>query len=116
MIDQAGGLTVALAATGGIVIGFAYFATLWWTVRRMSTARHPALLVAGTFLVRAGGAAVGIVLVSRGEIVGVLAAVAGFLVARTIMIRIVGNPISSIVPAAAGSAPTKAGSPPHGTA
>lgn len=104
MIDAAGGgFTLALASAGGMLIGFGYFGVLWWAVRRVPTARHPALLIGGTFLLRTAGAAAGIVLVSQGEIVGLLGAVAGFLVARTIVIRVVGRPLDAVAAAAAGA-------------
>ncbi len=115
MIDAAGGgFTLALASAGGMLIGLCYFGALWWTVRRIPSARHPALLVAGTFVLRAGGAAAGIVLVSRGEMVGLLAAVAGFLVARTILIRMVGRPLSTMAPVGAAAAAAEVESRPGG--
>lgn len=82
-----------LAAAGGVLIGLLYFGLLWWTVRRMPSARYAAVLVAGSFLVRAAGAAAGIVFVSRGEPIALVATVAGFLAGRTILIRLVGKPL-----------------------
>lgn len=84
---------LGLAVASGVLIGLAYFGMLWWTVRRMSSARHPAALVAGSFLIRTVAAAAAIVLVSGGEWIPLLAVVAGFLVARTILIRVVGKPL-----------------------
>lgn len=96
--------SIALSAAGGISIGTLYFASLWWTVRRISTARHPVLLVGGTLLLRGLAAAAGIVFVSGGLPLALAAAVAGFLLGRTILIRVVGAPLLR-VGAAAGQNP-----------
>lgn len=99
-------LSVVLAAAGGAVVGLMFFGTLWWTVRRLTTARHPGLLVAGSFLLRAVVAAVGIVIVSRGELVPLLLAIGGFIAARTALIRVVGRPLDQA--AGSGSTPVPA--------
>ncbi len=78
------------AAAGGLLLGALYFGGLWWTVRRLPTARHPAALIAGSFLLRAAVAAAGIVVIAGGEPIPLLCAVAGFITARTIAIRRVG--------------------------
>lgn len=106
-MTDAAGLTFALAGAGGALIGLLYFGILWWTVRRIPTARFPAALVAGTFLVRATLAAAGIVVVSRGEFLPLLTAIAGFLVARTILIRVVGRSLDHVRPAGNGAVPAK---------
>lgn len=95
---------VALAAAGGSLIGLLYFGTLWWTVRRLPSARHPAMLVAGSFLIRGAAAAGGLVFVSGGQLLPLVAAVAGFLAGRTILIRAVGRPLGGANTGAAGSA------------
>lgn len=84
---------VALAAAAGLLIGLLYFGVLWWTVRRMLTARYPAVLVAGSFLVRAALAAAAIVFVAGGRLLPLLATIAGFLAGRTVLIRVVGAPL-----------------------
>lgn len=38
---------------GGIALGFFFYAGLWFTVREISTARHPVLLMLGSFWIRA---------------------------------------------------------------
>jgi len=114
MIDAGGGgLALLLACLGGMLIGLGYFGALWWAVRRIASFRHPALLIGGTFLLRAVGAAAGIVLVSGGEIVRLLVAVGGFLAARTLLTRIVGRPLASVT-AVGGGMPPEAGAEPLG--
>lgn len=83
------------AAAGGVAIGLLYFAALWWTVRRIPSTGHPAVLLAGSFLIRAAVAAVGLVFVSGGQPFPLLAAAAGFLLGRTIVIRAVRRPLRS---------------------
>lgn len=81
---------LVLSALGGLLVGLLHFAALWWTVRQITSARSPALLLGGSFLVRTTIAAGGIVLVAAGSPLRLAGAVVGFLVARTIMIRVVG--------------------------
>ena len=45
-------LTGLLAALGGVVLGLFYFAGLWFTLRRLPGHPHPALWVAGSFILR----------------------------------------------------------------
>ena len=85
--------SLLLAAAGGVLIGLLYFGVLWWTVRRLASARRPALLVAGSFLIRAAAAAAGLVFVAGGKPLALVAAVAGFLLGRTILIRVMTRPL-----------------------
>ena len=89
------GALLGLSTAGGVVIGLLYFGTLWWTVRRIRPAQHSAALVAASFLIRAALAAGALVLVSGGDPLPLLAAVAGFLIARTILIRTVRKPLQA---------------------
>lgn len=76
------------SAAGGVILGLLYFGGLWWTVQRLPVARSPALLAAGSFFFRSLLVSAGLVIVSAGEPVPLLAAVAGFLVARGVSVRI----------------------------
>lgn len=96
MMGDIPGVGLVIAVAGGVLIGFLYFATLWWTVRMIAAGRRSAWLVAGSFLIRAVAAAGGIVFFSGGEPVRLVMAVAGFLVARMITIRLVGAPQSAV--------------------
>ncbi|MGE0459773.1 MAG: ATP synthase subunit I [Vicinamibacterales bacterium] len=85
-MDEPMGLAAAFAAGGGV--GLAYFAGLWLTVRALPAARNPALLVFGSFLTRFGVAATTFVLLVRaGGWRWMAAALAGFVLARTLIIR-----------------------------
>ena len=98
---------ILLSAAGGLLLGLLYFAALWWTVRGIPTARRPALLVGGSFLIRALAASAGIVLLSGGQPLPLAVAVAGFLVGRTILIRVVGAPLSVSRPAGQAAAESR---------
>lgn len=80
MVDLAVGLPA------GLVAGVLFFGGLRWTVTKLTSVRHPALLAAGSFLLRTG-VVVAILLVSTdGRLLRVLAALGGFLVARTVLV------------------------------
>lgn len=72
-----------VAAVAGALLSALYFAGLWWTVRRVPYTRHPATLIAVSFLVRAALAAGALWLVIGGDVVRLLAALGAFLLVRT---------------------------------
>lgn len=76
-----------LAVIGGGAIGALYFGGLWWTVQRVARARHPGLLVAASYLMRTTIAAAALLAVASGEAGRVLAALAGFLLVRAVLVR-----------------------------
>lgn len=45
-------INVTVALIGGGLAGVLFYGGLWWTVQRIQDARHPALLVGGSFLIR----------------------------------------------------------------
>ena len=80
-------LWLAAPFAAGCATGLAYFAGLWATVRTLPTARHPAITVLASYLLRLGAAAICFVLIARGG--GwpwAAAALAGFLLARTAVV------------------------------
>jgi F1F0 ATPase subunit 2 len=78
---------VGAFAAGGIT-GLAYFGGLWVTVRALPTSKSPAFLVFGSYMVRLGVAgAMFVVLVRVGGWPWVVSALAGFVLARIVMVR-----------------------------
>jgi F1F0 ATPase subunit 2 len=80
-------MTHALALVLGGALGVAYFGGLWLTVRRLADRRRPRLLLVGSWgarlvLVAAGFAA----LAAWGTWTHLVAALAGFVAARTLMV------------------------------
>lgn len=86
-----------LAAGGGALVAVLYLASLRWTVRRIPHARHPALLVIASYLIRAPLAALALVGVASGGDAAafggveggarLVATLAGFLIVRAVVLR-----------------------------
>jgi len=80
-------LAVVAAFAVGAGIGLAFFAGLRATVARLPRARHPAALALASLLLRMGLAFGALYLLARsGGPVSLLAALAGFLVARVVLL------------------------------
>jgi F1F0 ATPase subunit 2 len=77
---------VLIVAAGG-VLGWLYFGGLWWTVRRLPGADHPAALVLGSFVLRAVLVAVGFVVLLAGDPLRLVAVLVGFLAVRGVLVR-----------------------------
>ena len=71
----------------GVALGCFYFGTLWWTVRRLREARHPALLAFGSLLARMAVTLLVFFLVMGGRWERLIACLAGFIVARVLLVR-----------------------------
>jgi F1F0 ATPase subunit 2 len=74
------------AALGGALLALGYFAGLWWTVQRVTTARRPVVFVAASFVLRAMLAVAVLLLIMSGDVVRLLAALGGFLMVRTVVL------------------------------
>ncbi len=77
-----------LAGLAGAGLGIIFFGGLWWTVRRILAARNPALWVLGSALLRTGTVVAGFYAVAGADWARLLAALAGFLVMRQIVLRL----------------------------
>ena len=86
-------LTLALAGMAGLLLGAIFFGGLWWTVRLGVTSKRPALLFLGSMLLRTGVVIVGFYFVSDGHWERLLACLAGFAIARFIVMRLTGPPL-----------------------
>jgi F1F0 ATPase subunit 2 len=80
-------LAILLVFVSGIGIGAFYFLGLWWTVRKLSTARFPALWTIASFLVRSGIALAGFYMVMEGRWENLLMCLVGFILTRTWLVR-----------------------------
>lgn len=79
-------LLVAFAL--GFAAGAAYFAALWATVRALPATRRPGLVLFGSFVLRFGVAAAVFVMMARGGgFSWIAAALAGFVLARLVIVR-----------------------------
>jgi F1F0 ATPase subunit 2 len=78
-------LGVGLGAGG--LLGLAFFGGLMWTTRRLTTSRRPALLLAGSLVVRMTLVAVGFVVVTLVSPAALIGAVVGFVLSRVVLTR-----------------------------
>ena len=85
-------MEMVLGFAFGLAIGGAYLGALWITVRRIPDAAHPGALVLGSYLTRLAVAGAGFYGVMRlGGAAGLVAALAGFLLMRHLLMRRVGG-------------------------
>lgn len=77
-----------LALLAGLVLGAIYFGGLWWTVQRALTASQPALLVMASMMSRTALVIAGFYFVSGGQWQRLLFCLAGFIVARHVVTRL----------------------------
>ncbi len=74
--------SLLVSFAGGVALGAAYLAALWFTVRRIPTAGHPGLWLFFSAVVRVTLLLAGFYLVSEGRWQGIVACLFGFIVAR----------------------------------
>lgn len=79
----------------GIALGIFFFGGLWWTVRKGSIAANPALWFFASFVLRTGVAVAGFYAISAGDWQRLLAALAGFVLARMVITRFAPAPQES---------------------
>lgn len=84
---------LVLGFVAGLAVGIVFFAGLAWTVDRLSTTRHPALLASLSLVVRMGSLVGALVLVADGRTVRVVAGLVGVLVARTLAVARARRPV-----------------------
>jgi len=87
------------AGIAGLLLGFAFFGGLWWTVRKGLSSTDPAWWFLGSFLIRMGVVLTGFIVVSAGHWQRLVACLLGFFVARLIVARLVRPPLTDQPPA-----------------
>ena len=95
----------------GLAMGALFFGGLWWTVQKMTASRNPQLISGISFLLRAAVVMAGFYLLVGQGMSGMIAALAGFIVARTYIAYRLGTGTGS---GPAGPAPLR-GSPGPGS-
>ena len=83
-----------LILTGGVGVGLGilYFGSLWLTVRRLPDTHRPALLLLGSAVGRMALTLLGFYLVMGGRWERLLACLAGFILARMVLVRRLRSP------------------------
>ena len=80
-------LYMILAFIAGLALGTLFFGGLWFTVKKAVTAKIPALWIFGSFFLRISITLVGFYFISSGNWQRLLICVAGFIVARSLVIH-----------------------------
>ena len=81
-------LLFILVFIAGIALGVIFFGGLWLTVKKMVTAKIPALWVLGSFIVRLGIVLPGFYFISSGNWQRLVICLIGFVAARFIIIHL----------------------------
>ena len=76
----------------GLMLGAFFFGGLWWTIQMRSPSELSGVLFAGSILLRMAVAVTGFYLVSHGDWRKLVACLAGFLLARSAVTRLIGLP------------------------
>jgi F1F0 ATPase subunit 2 len=76
-----------LAWAAGMLLGTVFFGGLWWTVRRTTTVRQPALWFVGSMFLRTAVVLLGFYVVSGGSWRRLLLCAVGFFMARWLVVR-----------------------------
>lgn len=79
-----------LAPFAGMALGAVFFGGLWWSTLRGVSARQPALWFGASVLARTAIALAGFYFVAGGDWKRLLLCVAGFILARVIVLKLTG--------------------------
>ena len=85
-------LILAGSLLAGVLLGAFFFGGLWWTIRSGSPSQWSGLLFSASLLLRMAAAVTGFYLVSHGEWRKLVACLAGFLLARIAVTRLIRIP------------------------
>jgi len=88
-------LTLAGSLLAGVLLGAFFFGGLWWTIRSRSPSQWSGLLFSASLLLRMAVAVTGFYLVSHGEWRKLAACLAGFLLARIAVTRLIRIPAAN---------------------
>jgi F1F0 ATPase subunit 2 len=85
-------LILAGSLLAGVLLGAFFFGGLWWTIQMRSPSQWSGLLFAGSLLVRMAVAVTGFYFMSHGDWRRLVACLAGFLLARIAVTRLIRLP------------------------
>jgi len=81
-------LSLLLALLAGVLLGLFFFAGLWWTVRKIESSKHVALLFLSSMLLRTGIVVLGFYFMLGDNWQHLLTGLLGFIIARIIVTRL----------------------------
>lgn len=80
-------LLMILAFVAGIALGIFFFGGLWFTVKKIITAKTPSLWVIGSFIIRFGVVLAAFYFIGAGNWQRLVICLVGFIAARFLVIR-----------------------------
>ncbi|NJK62393.1 MAG: ATP synthase subunit I [Synechococcaceae cyanobacterium SM2_3_1] len=86
-------MSLGISLLEGLGLGLIYFAGLWWTVQRLTTASQPYLWIGSSFVLRLCLSGLGFYWImnhqqgSEEQVLSLAMAVTGFLLVRLLLIR-----------------------------
>ncbi len=80
----------------GLLLGTIFFGGLWWTTQRLLNSPHPGILALTSLVVRLSVFGCGLLAISRFGAPCLLAALAGSLIARQLLILRFGLPVRRV--------------------
>lgn len=80
-------LLILLAFVAGIALGIIFFGGLWLTVKKMVSAKIPALWVLSSFIIRFGIVLLGFYFISLGNWQRLISCLLGFIASRFMVIQ-----------------------------
>ena len=81
-------VSLILALVAGILLGAIFFGGLWWTVRKGSISRIPALWFIGSAILRTIIVLIGFYFVSGSHLDRLAACLLGFVISRLVILRL----------------------------
>ena len=85
---------LALAGAAGLALGAIFFGGLWWTIRKGISSKHAPLWFLGSLLVRMSVILPGFYFTGRDDWRRLVACLFGFIIARSIVIRLTRPPVA----------------------
>lgn len=81
-----------LVTGGGVILGIIFYGGLWWTTKKAMSSKSPLLWFTGSLLTRFGTALAGIYFISNQHWERILFCLAGFIIARYLVLRVTQSP------------------------
>jgi F1F0 ATPase subunit 2 len=85
---------LAMALLAGALLGVFFFGGLWWSVQKGVSSERPGLWFFGSLLLRNIVTLAGFYVVSRGHWPRLMTCLLGFILARVIVVRRLGRPLT----------------------
>ena len=80
-------LNLLLPLIVGLLLGTVFFGGLWFTVKKLTASKMPALLVLGSFIFRVGIVLIGFYFIGLGDLKKLIVCLIGFVAARFVVFR-----------------------------